>query len=229
MIPIGLDLEPFLSAPPSAGEEFRGEMGADRDAVLLTFAGRLVPIKRVDVLLRAVATARGLGAPVRLAVVGDGDMRPELERLAGELGIADHVRFAGYRADMVAVAAASDLAVLSSDNEGTPVSLIEAAAAGTPAVATSVGGVPEVVTPKTGVLSSPGDAESLARAIATLASDPSRRTRLGQQARRHVATQFSVRRLLRDIASVYDELIRESTGILDKDPRQRFRGLLPSR
>ena len=72
---------------------------------------------------------------------------------------------------MVAVAAAADLAVLSSDNEGTPVSLIEAAAAGTPAVATSVGGVPDVVSPDAGLLAPPGDAEALGAAIARSLAD----------------------------------------------------------
>src|SRR5205823_12515119 len=120
--------------------------GADDDDVLLTFVGRLVPIKRVDVLLRAVQRAQEAGAPVRLAIVGDGEPRGELEQLAGQLGISEHVYFAGYRQEMVPVAAASDIAVLSSDNEGTPVSLIEAAAAAKPAVATAAGGVADVVT-----------------------------------------------------------------------------------
>ena len=147
VIPIGLDLDPFAEASPADGQAFRDEVGVRAGELLLTFVGRLVPIKRVDVLLRAVSHARELGAPVRLAVVGDGALRPDLEALAAELGIADFVFFAGYRADMVPVAAAADIAVLSSDNEGTPVSLIEAAAAGKPAASTTVGGVPDVVLP----------------------------------------------------------------------------------
>ena len=83
---------------PRDGAEFRAEAGVREGEVLLTFVGRLVPIKRVDVLLRAVAHARSEGAPVRLAVVGDGELRPELEALAAELGVAGSVWFAGYRA-----------------------------------------------------------------------------------------------------------------------------------
>jgi glycosyltransferase involved in cell wall biosynthesis len=215
VIPIGLDLDPFLTADAGAGAAFREEMGADPDDVLLTFVGRLVPIKRVDLLLRAVARARDLGAPVRLAVVGDGPLRPGLERLAADLGMGDHVHFAGYRGDMVPVAAAADIAVLSSDNEGTPVSLIEAAAAGTPAAALAIGGVPDVVTPETGILAPPGQAAELGRVIHRLASEPDERRRLGASARRHVSERFSAARLVNDIDLLYRELIGRSRGTLD--------------
>jgi glycosyltransferase involved in cell wall biosynthesis len=210
VIPVGLDLEPFLSAPPGAGKAFRREMGVGADDLLLTFVGRLVAIKRVDLLLRAVARARELGAPIRLALVGDGALRDRLERLAAEVGVHDHVCFAGYRTEMVAVTAATDIAVLSSDNEGTPVSLIEAAAAEAPAIATSVGGVPDVVTPETGVLVPPNDPERLARGIVALAADPALRAAMGEQARRRVAKRFSAERLVRDIDSLYAGLLNEA-------------------
>jgi glycosyltransferase involved in cell wall biosynthesis len=214
VIPVGLDLEPFLSASPDAGRAFRREARASADDVLLTFVGRLVAIKRVDLLLRAVARARQLGAPVRLAVVGDGPLRPRLERLAADFGVREHVWFAGYRPEMVAVTAAAEIAVLSSDNEGTPVSLIEAAAAGKPAVATMVGGVPDVVTRETGLLVPRGDAEQLAHGIVALTGDPTRRAAMGAQARRRVAKRFSAERLVRDVDSLYCELINQPRGHL---------------
>src|SRR5204863_9544486 len=127
-----------VAAGRAEGSGFRAEARLGDDEVLLTWVGRLVPIKRVDVLLRAVERARSAGAPVRLAIVGDGELRGELEQLARSLVVADSVWFAGYRDDMIAVTAGSDIAVLSSDNEGTPVSLIEAAAAGKPSVSTHV-------------------------------------------------------------------------------------------
>ena len=221
VIPIGLDLEPFLNATPEDGAAFRADAGVQPGELLLTFVGRLVPIKRVDVLLRAFAHARGEGAPVRLAVVGDGDLRPEHERLAADLGVADHVWFAGYRADMLPIVAGSDIAVLSSDNEGTPVSLIEAAAAATPAASVGVGGVPDVVTPDSGLLAAPGDAEGLGRAIRTLAEDSDGRRRMGLLARRHVAERFSASRLIVDIDVLYSELIEQSQGTLERSARVR--------
>jgi glycosyltransferase involved in cell wall biosynthesis len=207
VIPIGLDLEPFLTSTPAEGKGFRREMGAQDGEVLLTFVGRLVPIKRVDVLLRAVALARRRESRVRLAIVGDGELRGSLEALASELGIDDRVRFAGYRADMVPVVAAADIAVLSSDNEGTPVSLIEAAAAGKPAAATAVGGVADVVTTDTGILAPQGDPVGLGDAIAELARRRELRQRLGENARAHVRSRFSADRLVKDIDRLYGELM----------------------
>ena len=207
VIPIGLDLSPFLEPAPDARESFRREAQAGPEDVLLTYVGRIAPIKRVDVMLHAVAGARRLGAPVRLAIVGDGTLRAELEGLAAQLGLTEHVYFAGYRADVAPVAAASDIGVLTSDNEGTPVSLIEAAAAATPAVATAVGGVPSVVTSATGLLVPAGDADGLARAMAALAGDSAARARMGEAARRQVAERFSADRLVDDIDRLYGELL----------------------
>jgi glycosyltransferase involved in cell wall biosynthesis len=214
VIPIGLDLAPFIAAGDAERAGFRAGCGAGPGDVLVTFVGRLVPIKRVDVALEAVARARGMGAPVRLAVVGDGELRGGLEERSRALGLDGAVRFLGYRPDMPAVAAGSDLALLSSDNEGTPVSLIEAAAAGRPAAATAVGGVPDVVSPATGALVPRGDAEALGAAVARLASDSDERPRMGQAARRHVVERFSVERLIRDIDELYAELgrLRLATG-----------------
>ena len=207
VVPIGLDLDRFLAAGSEEGAEFRREAGAGDQQALLTWVGRLVPIKRVDVLLRALARADG-AADLRLAIVGDGELRDELEQLARELGISERVWFAGYREDMVAVAAASDIAVLSSDNEGTPVSLIEAAAAATPAATTGVGGVADVVTGDTGVVVPAGDSDALGDAIAALAADPARRTEMGRRAREHVRGTYSVARLVADIDALYSELLR---------------------
>ena len=214
VIPIGLDLEPFADATAADGQAFRDEAGVRDGELLLTFVGRLVPIKRVDVLLRAVSHARALGANARLAVVGDGGLRPELEALAAQLGIADAVYFAGYRGDMVPVAAAADIAVLSSDNEGTPVSLIEAAAAGKPAASTTVGGVSDVVLPECGLLTPPGEPEALGEAIASLAGDADRRAGMGDAARRHVTLRFTVERLVSDIGHLYEDLIRETRAMV---------------
>jgi glycosyltransferase involved in cell wall biosynthesis len=144
---------------------------------------------------------------VRLAVVGDGGLRPELAALASDLGVADRVWFAGYRASMVPIAAGSDIAVLSSDNEGTPVSLIEAGAAGKPAVATRAGGVVDVVTPRTGVLADRGDPKALGEGIRMLAADADTRTKMGAHAREHVAQHFSVQRLVKDVDALYTELL----------------------
>jgi glycosyltransferase involved in cell wall biosynthesis len=207
VVPLGLDLRRFLDPDPHAAAALRAGCGMAPDEVLVAYVGRLVPIKRVDVVLRAMAEARRDGAPVRLVVAGDGQCRASLELLAGELGIADIVCFLGYLPDSRTVATAADIAILSSDNEGTPVWLIEASAAGRPAVATRVGGVPDVVPPGAGVLVSRGDHSALAEGVARLVRDPELRAQMGARAREHVTRSFSIERLLRDIEALYDELL----------------------
>jgi glycosyltransferase involved in cell wall biosynthesis len=208
VVPLGLDLSRFDDPGPGAGTGFRRDLDATPDQVLVAFVGRLVAIKRVDVLLHAFARARDENPSLRLAIVGDGELRDELERLAAELGLGDRVRFVGYRTDVVEIAAATDVAVLSSDNEGTPVALIEAAAARVPAVTTAVGGVPDVVTRETGILVPAGDAQALAAGLTELAADAELRKHMGERARAHVRERFAVERLLADIDSLYEELLR---------------------
>jgi len=207
VVPLGLDLDRFVRLRAEDGTDFRTRIGAGPDDVLLTYVGRLVPIKRVDVIIRALAQACRAGIPARLAVVGDGKSRAELEALAVRCGVDDRVGFVGYMLDITPVLAACDIAVLSSDNEGTPVSLIEAAAAGRPAVATSVGGVPEVVTPGAGLLVPPGDHRAFAAAIVRLAGDAALRERTGARGRRHVLKHFSTARLIADVEALYEELL----------------------
>jgi glycosyltransferase involved in cell wall biosynthesis len=216
VIPLGLDLAPFNALDERAIPESRRRLGIAGDEVVLTFVGRLVPIKRVDVLLRGVALARDR-VPLRLIVVGDGELRPRLEALGRELGIGDAVTFLGYRRDLTTIASATDIAVLSSANEGTPVSLIEAAAAGRPAVSSSVGGVPEVVTPETGILFPPGDTEALGAALRRLASDEELRARLGARARERALRRYSAARLIADVDALYQRLLEQ------RSPKGRMR------
>lgn len=208
VVPLGLALEPFLALDGSADGGVREEIGASTDDVVFTFVGRLVPIKRVDLALRALAEARTSGAPARLAIVGDGPLRSELEQLAGELGVSPYTRFLGYRRDLVDIAAATQVGLLSSANEGTPVSLIELAAAGRPLLATDVGGVREVVVGGAGVVVPAGDHHALASEIVRLAEDGALRARLGAGAREHVRARFGAQRLVRDIENLYEELSR---------------------
>jgi glycosyltransferase involved in cell wall biosynthesis len=210
VIPLGLDLEPFATPDEDAGRELRRELGVGEEEVVATFIGRLVEIKRADVLLRGFALADA-GRSLRLLVVGDGELRSELEALARGLGIAERVNFLGYRRDLPSIAAATDIAVLSSANEGTPVSLIEAAAAGVPAVASRVGGVPDVVTPAGGILFESGDADALGGALSRLAGDRALRVRLGAGAREHVLRRYSIQRLVGDVEALYEELLRRAS------------------
>lgn len=211
VVELGLDLDEFLalSGPTAPGQALRDQCGAEPGDVVALFVGRLVPIKRVDVLLDALAAARREVPTLRAVIVGDGELRAELEAQAQRLGLQDHLTFLGYRRDLADLTSAADLAVLSSDNEGTPVALIEAGAAGLPLVSTDVGGVSAIVTPQTGRLAPPGDPAALGAAIAAVAGDPELRRTLGAGARHHIAARWAADRLVRDIDSLYERLLAE--------------------
>jgi glycosyltransferase involved in cell wall biosynthesis len=208
VVPLGLDLDRFLAIDSGSDVSFRDEVGASSGDCVVLMVGRLVAIKRVDVALRAVALANAQGADVILAVVGDGEERATLERLASDLGLREaRVRFLGFRHDLDRLVAGADVALLTSDNEGTPVALIEAGAGALPSVATDVGGVSDIVTPATGRLVPARDVEGLATALVELARDPDLRRSLGAAARAHVGPTYSSERLTADIDALYSALL----------------------
>jgi glycosyltransferase involved in cell wall biosynthesis len=213
VVRLGLDLERRTAAPDGARERVRAEWSVGDDQFLVTWLGRMTEIKRVDDLLRAFADLRGRGIDAVLALVGDGPNHDGLRRLAEELGVADAVRFTGFRRDVGSIYAASDAVALSSANEGTPVSLIEALAAGCAVVTTDVGGARDVVDGgRVGLLVPPGDARAFADALEELVRRPELRRELGIAGRQHVLARYSVGRLVRDIDRLYRSLLRLEPG-----------------
>lgn len=220
VIPLGLDLAPFAAlGHDERRRRLRAEIGVNDD-IVVTCVGRLVPIKNHRLLLHAFHRAKTGGLAARLLIVGDGSERPALEALRDELHLKDAVQFLGWRHDLDVVYAGSDIVVLSSDNEGTPVSLIEALASGCAVVSTDVGGVRDVLDGgKRGVLVPAGDAEALAQALRDLARDNGRRAQLAASGR-VVLVQFGRERLIADMAALYGEL-EHRAGIAGAGPTMR--------
>jgi glycosyltransferase involved in cell wall biosynthesis len=207
VIPLGLDLEAFASQPRATGD-FRRTLGLPAEAKLVGAVGRLVPIKNIPLLLEAAALAREQDPEIRVVLVGDGELREELEARVEALGLADAVVFAGWRRDLARVYADLDVVVISSDNEGTPASLIEAMATGCPVVATRVGGVPDLVADgETGRLVPSGDREALAGALLALFQEPERTAQMADLARRRVLERHQAKRLVADVDRLYRELL----------------------
>jgi glycosyltransferase involved in cell wall biosynthesis len=224
VVPLGFDLEPFMvSGATRAGlrAAVREELGIAPGATVVTLIARLVPIKRVDRFLRVAASLADL-PEVCFVIVGDGELRDELRGRVECRGLGDRLLWTGFRRDMPAVCCASDVVVLTSDNEGTPVSLIEAQAAGVAVVSTNVGGAASVVHDgETGFLVGPDEEEAMAGAIRRLCRDSGLAERLGSAGRRHVSTRFGLERLVTDVARLYEAELavrrrrHPSTGLQD--------------
>lgn len=207
VVPLGLDLAPFLDAEAWRGE-LRHELGyAERD-VLVGIVARLVPIKAHEIFLRAAVALSRRVPGSRFVIVGDGERRADLETLAQRLGLGDRVRFLGWRPDLPRVYVDLDVVVLASRNEGSPVSLIEAMAAARPVVATRVGGVPDIVEHgREGLLVPSDDAEALARAIEAVVTAADRGRKMGEAGRTRVYPAFTAQRLVADIDRLYTGLL----------------------
>jgi len=209
VVPLGFDLKPFLDSAMQRGR-FRRELCLSNGAPLVGIVGRIFPIKNHRLFLDAAARIAAEEKAARFVVVGDGTLRQEMEEHANALGIADRVIFTGWRRDLPRIYADLDALVVSSNNEGTPVSAIEAMAAGCPVVATRVGGLPDLIRDgETGSLVPRGDAPALAAAVQRLLRDHESARRIGQTARARVAERFAVERLIGDIEHFYTDLLAE--------------------
>jgi glycosyltransferase involved in cell wall biosynthesis len=209
-IPLGLDLEQFRELP--SRDDALAALGLPSEMRYVTIVARLVAIKDIPTFIRAVARVTESHPDVRGLVVGDGPDRAAIEGVARELGQGDRCRFLGWRADLPNVYAASDVVALSSLNEGSPVSLIEAMAAARAVVATAVGGVPDLVHDGSGILVAPGDDGALGDAMVTLLRDPNRRAEMGRAGRDLAFRRFGSGRLVDDIDRLYVDLLGRRTG-----------------
>jgi len=210
VVPLGFDLMPFSVGADERvrrRHRFRAQLGIPADDKVVTLIARLVPIKRVDRFLRVARTLAAQRQGVHFLVVGDGELRRALQTSpeAGELG--GRLTWAGFRRDIPDVCFASDAVVLTSDNEGTPVSLIEAQAAGTPVVAGRVGGVPSVVRDGMGgFVVEPGDEQGMVDAVSRALYD-ARVTERAQTARENVTRAFSLDALVERVDGLYRRLL----------------------
>jgi hypothetical protein len=211
VIRLGLDFEARLTAPAGAREHLRREFGIPDNRFVVAWLGRMTEIKRADDLIAAFASLADRRDDAELLVVGDGPLRGHLEELARGLGIGARTHFTGFRSDVGAVYAAADAVALTSANEGTPVSVIEAQAAGLPVVTTDVGGVRDVVVDgESGFVVPGGDPEAVAERLEILAADARLRERLGSAGRARAVRRYGVPRLVEDVDALYRELLVQS-------------------
>jgi glycosyltransferase involved in cell wall biosynthesis len=211
VVRVGIELEQRVAAEANGRGESRRILGIGPDRFAVGWIGRMTGVKRTEDVLHAFRRLRDRGVDACLCMIGDGPDRAAVERTAHELGIMRDTLFLGYQEEVAPFYAAFDAMILPSINEGTPVSAIEALAAGRPVVATRVGGVPDVVREgEDGFLVEPGDIDALADRLARLAADPELRERLGAAGRARVIPRYSVERLVDDVDLLYRSLLAAS-------------------
>jgi len=193
-------------------ELFKLPLKQNSEVINIGIIGRLVPIKNHKMMLRVVQgqSQKAGTVPVHYIIIGDGELRGELEKYAEELGIIDSVEFKGWVKDLKAIYEELDIVALTSLNEGTPVSLIEAMASARPVVATRVGGVADIVEDgKSGYLVESEDVEEFSRKLADLIKDPEKRSKFGEYGRNIVKNRFSKERLIKDIEKLYNNTLQK--------------------
>lgn len=186
----------------------REALGINTDTCLIGTVGRLSAVKGLSYLVRAVKILLDQGMKSRLLIVGDGDMRGELQAEVAALGISESVVFLGHREDTEELLQALDIFVLPSLSEGIPMALLEAMAASRPVVASRVGGIPEMIENGVeGYLVEPTDVNSLVENCRRLIEFPDVRKIMGEQGRRRVEREFSAVAMADRVASLYQELL----------------------
>lgn len=244
VIPLGLDRQTF-AAWQHRRRMFRDELGARDSDILVGIVGRLTEIKNHELFLRAAALCKETqrlalpdsvtGQPagrVRFVVIGDGHLRNELEEQTRALGLSDDVVFAGMRKDPEFFYPALDIVALTSRNEGTPLTLIEAMLNQRPVIATAVGGVVDLLGDavssaaesapfavcERGIRVQPDDAAGFAAGLARLIDDAELCRATGERGRQFIEQNHSKERLLDDISSLYRELVQAEPISVDGRP-----------
>ena len=221
VIPLGLDLDRFQQDMDKKRRKFRAEFGLDEDEVAIGIIGRLVPIKNHPLFLHAIQyVVQNSTRRIKAFVVGDGETRKQLENQALAMGLNFTTQndkrhpypliFTSWRNDVDVVNAGLDIVALTSFNEGTPVSLIEAQASNKPIVSAKVGGIGDIVQEgKTALLANVDDEELFCNHLLQVVEDDGLRAELGSNSRPYVMHQFNHQRMIQDTANLYYELLRK--------------------
>lgn len=227
VIPLGFDLNRFTTNTAAKRAAFRKEFALKPDEVAVGIVGRLVDVKDHRYFLRLVkSTLQQSTKKVRFFIVGDGEMRNELECYCDTLGIPFNtfptytpqdcpLTFCSWRTDIDTINAGLDIVVLTSKNEGTPVSLIEAQASGTPVVSTNVGGVENVVAHNTtGLLAPYNDEAKMQQNLLQLVENENLRNTMAKNGWNHVGKRFHYNELTRRMDKLYQTLLMQHNSEL---------------
>lgn len=206
LVPLGLDLERFYRQKRFS--YLHEKFGISPEKRLIGTVARFTAIKNLPLFLKISQELLKNYTDIHFVMVGDGEDRPQLEALAQELGISEHVTFTGFIQETHLVYADLDIVMLTSKNEGSPVSIIEAMTSGVPVVASRVGGVPDLFEARAEELLCPSeDLQAFVKATRRLLDDPAFAGEVAALHKEKIYQQYSFRRLLSDITNIYQELL----------------------
>ena len=221
VVPLGFDLDRFQTNTEEKRKMFRPEFGLEEDTIAIGIIGRLVPVKNHYLFLKAIKHVfDNTQKKVKAFIIGDGETRSDLENMARETGIPFSTQddphhphalvFTSWRSDVDVINAGLDIVCLTSFNEGTPVSLIEAQAANKPIVSTRVGGIADIVVEnETALLADVQETEKFCAHLLHLVQDDELRWKLGSNSSKHVMERFSYQRLVKDMSQLYYQLLEK--------------------
>jgi glycosyltransferase involved in cell wall biosynthesis len=215
MIPNGIDATQFVPPSEEMREKARRALGLPEEAFVVGGIGRLVPQKNFTVFLDAAARILRSRPDLLFVIAGTGPLERNLREQAATLGLGESVRFLGHVGDRIGLYRALDALMMTSDFEGTPMTLLEAMASALPVVASAVDGIAEVCSPRHDAsLVRPGDAAGFAAALDAILRDPQERARLGESARRTILDRYDIRPIAKRIEQLYDEVLADGMSTL---------------
>jgi glycosyltransferase involved in cell wall biosynthesis len=211
------DIPCELFYKPNQRDVCRTELGLAQESIVIGYTGRIEKVKRIDLLLTTFASVLARYPNTRLILVGEGDLKPKLERYATQLGISDAVLWTGFRKDIPRLLAAMDIFVQTSVNEGMSLSILEAMASEKAIIATRVGGTSELLeNGKTGLLIAPRMVSSIENAILYLLEHPEFRSQIAKAARSFVLRHFNTGRMANEYRQLYENIMTQRSIIHHK-------------
>jgi len=215
VIPLGFDLLPFHEKRTSHRKETRENFGIHRDEIAVGIIGRLAPIKNHDLFLDVcIEVLEKTTKKVKVFIVGDGSERAHIEGRVQEINerFGDQLTMTSWIKDIGAFNAGMDVICLTSNNEGTPVSMIEAQAGGIPVISTNVGGVCDVIQDgETGYIVPPNDLAAFAKKLLELIENENIRTKMSQNGWKFVEERFNYTTLVRNMEAYYKQLLKQKS------------------
>lgn len=222
VVPLGFNLDKFGVDHDRKRIIFRNKYGFEADDIVIGIVGRIVPIKNHDMFMEVAATVKAnTDKKIRFAIIGDGESRQEVQQKAEQLNLSysyyithpkkkTDVLITSWETEIDQAFAGLDIVVLTSYNEGTPVSLIEAQAAYKPVVSTDVGGVEDIVIHgETGYITKVGEVKEFAGYVNTLIENAALRDCMGKKGHDNVVQKYSKQRLINDMRNLYMHFLKK--------------------